>query len=246
MTLVSSVVTWHCHYFHSIIHAHMSLHWVYCCVCSPSSTNTEPSLNLPNLNTALEGLPHGEWYGFSDWLNVPRSQQNEIEAEYSTDGQRMSALLHTYLTSHPAPSWLHVASALYSYKGGRFHAVLERVQSMFPTGKKMHRRYHLLGHIQYVSDFIFVILRLKFHLRMYIILTNLCLSGNYSMCSLEYTVCVHTHHPLCSNPYMHVGSCHSAYTCNLSSYSVHVFSQVCICISTYRCISLFYTCESCP
>ena len=106
---------------------------------SPSSTNTESSLNLHNLNTALETLPDDEWYVFGAWLNVPRSQRDEIRSQYSTERERKSALLHTYLTSYPAPSWQHVADTLYRYIGGKFHAVLERVQTMFPTGKKMYQ-----------------------------------------------------------------------------------------------------------
>ena len=101
---------------------------------SPSSTNTESSLNLHNLNTALETLPDDEWYGFGVWLDVPWSQQDKILSQYSTERERKSALLHTYLTFYPAPSWQHVADALYRYD---YHAVLERVQTMFPTGKKM-------------------------------------------------------------------------------------------------------------
>ena len=104
---------------------------------SPSSTNTESSLNLHNLNTALETLPDDEWYDCGLELNVPRSQLYEIEFQHSTEWERKSALFHTYLTSHPAPSWQRVADALYRYHGGKFHAVLERVQTMFPTGKKM-------------------------------------------------------------------------------------------------------------
>ena len=103
---------------------------------SPSSTNTESSLNLHNLNTALETLPDDKWYDFGLWLNVPRSQRDEIRSQYSTERERKSALLHTYLTSHPAPSWQHVTDTLYRYDG-KLHAVLERVQTMFPTGKKM-------------------------------------------------------------------------------------------------------------
>ena len=104
---------------------------------SPSSTNTEPTLNLHNLNTALETLPDEEWDDFGMWLNVPDPQRNKIRSQYSTERERKSALLHTYLTSYPAPSWQLVADALYRHHGGKFHAVLERVQTMFPTGKKM-------------------------------------------------------------------------------------------------------------
>ena len=102
---------------------------------SPSSTNTETSLNVHNLNRALETLPDKEWCDFGYWLNVPESQRNEIDSQHTSDREKKSALLHTYLTSHPAPSWQGVTDALYRYPGGRFHAVLERVQTMFPTGK---------------------------------------------------------------------------------------------------------------
>ena len=104
---------------------------------SPSSTNTESSLNLHNLNTALETLPDEEWDDFGRGLDVPVSQRRVIRSQYSTERERKSALLHTYVTSHPAPSWLLVADALYRHHGGKFHAVLERVQTMFPTGKKI-------------------------------------------------------------------------------------------------------------
>ena len=106
---------------------------------SPSSTctNTESSLNLHNLNTALETLPDEEWDDFGMWMNVPGSQRTKIRSQYSTKRERKSALLHTYLTSYPAPSWQHVADILYRCGWGKFHAVLEKVQTMFPTGKKM-------------------------------------------------------------------------------------------------------------
>ena len=113
----------------------------YCCVCvhlSPLSTNTEPSLTLHNLNIALDTLPDEEWDDFGIKLNVPYSQRNEIKSQYISDGERKSALLHTYLTSHPAPSWQHVAEALYRCYDGKFHTVLGRVQRMFPTGKGIY------------------------------------------------------------------------------------------------------------
>ena len=118
----------------------------YCCVCV-HSTNTEPSLTLHNLNIALDTLPDRVWFDFAWRLNVPDSQQNEIRSQYSSDGERKPALLHTYLTSHPAPSWQHVADAVYRYSGGKFHTVLGRVQRMFPTGKKMHY-CHIHVHVQ--------------------------------------------------------------------------------------------------
>ena len=100
---------------------------------SLSSTNTDSSLSLHNLNTALGTLPPEELEDFGRrGLDIPWSQWRQIESQYRTAGERQSTLLQTYLTSHPAPSWQQVATALYEW---RLHAVLERVQTMFPSGK---------------------------------------------------------------------------------------------------------------
>ena len=100
---------------------------------SLSSTNTDSSLLLHNLNTALGILPPDELEGFGlNGLDIPESQWYQIKSQYRTAGERQSALLQTYLTSHPAPSWQHVATALYER---RLHTVLQRVQTMLPSGK---------------------------------------------------------------------------------------------------------------
>ena len=106
------------------------------CLCPPlsSCTNTEPSLTPHNLTTALDTLPDDVWHDFGWKINVPRSKRDNIKSQYSSDGERKSALIHTYLTSHPAPSWQHITQALYRCDEGKHHAVLERVQRMFPTG----------------------------------------------------------------------------------------------------------------
>ena len=115
------------------------------CLCPPlsSCTNTEPSLTPHNLTTALDTLPDDMWFDFGVLIDVPRSKSGSIRSQYSSDGERKSALLHTYLTSHPAPSWLHITCALYRCDDGKQHAVLERVQRMFPTGNQCHRYAHL-------------------------------------------------------------------------------------------------------
>ena len=115
------------------------------CLCPPlsSCTNTEPSLTPHNLTTALDTLPDDVWDDFGLWIDVPDSKMDNIKSHYSSDGERKSALLHTYLTSHPAPSWQHITDALYRCDEGKHHAVLERVQRMFPTGDQYHGYTHL-------------------------------------------------------------------------------------------------------
>ena len=111
-----------------------------------SCTNTEPSLTPHNLTTALDTLPDKVWNDFGMWIDVPLSKMANIESQYSSDGERKSALLHTYLTSHPAPSWQHITHALYRCDNGKQNAVLERVQRMFPTGDQYHDM-HIYKHV---------------------------------------------------------------------------------------------------
>ena len=98
-----------------------------------SLSNTDSSLSLHNLNTALGTLPPDQLEGFGFYLNIPVSKRQQIKSEYRTVGERQSALLLTYLTFHPAPSWQHVATTLYQ---NDLYSVLERVQAMFPSGKR--------------------------------------------------------------------------------------------------------------
>ena len=68
-------------------------------------------------------------------IDVPKSKLNEIESQLSTDGERKAAVFSVYLTEHPQPMWEHVSDILYQYNNGQYHSVLDRLQSMFPTGE---------------------------------------------------------------------------------------------------------------
>ena len=114
-----------------VVYLHITYDYV---LFSLSFTTTETSLTLHNLDTALETLPDDKLDYFGWFLNIPKSQRDRIRSQYSTASEWRTALLQTFLTSHPAPSWQHVADILYR---SECHAVLERVQRMFPTGKKI-------------------------------------------------------------------------------------------------------------
>ena len=104
-----------------------------------SVSNTDSSLSLHNLNTALGTLPPDQLGDIAHFgLNIPWSKWQQIESEYRMAGERQSALLQTYLTFHPAPSWQHVATAIYEEC---LHSVLETVQTMFPSGKRIMCSY---------------------------------------------------------------------------------------------------------
>ena len=85
--------------------------------CSLFSPPTDPTLTLTSL-TQLLGSVEG-WRGFCYWLNIPPS----VYRKHRDDVQ---GLCEWYLTHHPAPSWLQVATAL--YRRGQ-HDVLEVLRS---------------------------------------------------------------------------------------------------------------------
>ena len=80
-------------------------------------------------------------------INVPDSKLEEIESQFSTDGERKAAVFNVYLTEHPQPTWDHVSDILYQLSDGQYHSVLDRLQSMFPTGECAE---HVLVHCVYL------------------------------------------------------------------------------------------------
>ena len=94
----------------------------------------EPSLTLSNLTTVLEPLPEREWESFGDWMDVPESILNKIESQFVSDKERKAEVLRVIHTQHPHLTWEHVSFVLYRLLGGKYHNVLETVQTKFPTG----------------------------------------------------------------------------------------------------------------
>ena len=97
---------------------------------------TDPSLNLSNLTSALDSLPGREWRWFGRKMDVPKSMLDEIESRFHSDEERKTAVLRVYLTDHPCPAWEHVSDVIYVYLD-EHHSVLERLQSLFPTGEHL-------------------------------------------------------------------------------------------------------------
>ena len=88
--------------------------------CSLFSPPTDPTLTLTSLTQLLGSVE--DWELFSAWLDIPDS----VYWKHSDETQRVQGLCEWYLTHHPAPSWLHVAIALYS-RGE--HDILEVLRS---------------------------------------------------------------------------------------------------------------------
>ena len=103
---------------------------MYIVFLCPSSTDT--SLTPFNLTLALQSLPDKEWSGVSFGLDMPKSTWDKIQSQFHSDEERKAAVIRVYLIEHPHPTWEHVSDVL--YKRG-YHSVLERLQSLFPTGE---------------------------------------------------------------------------------------------------------------
>ena len=95
---------------------------------------TDPSLNLSNLTSALDSLPGSEWKWFGGEMDVLVSMLDEIESQFHSDEERKTAVLRVCLADHPQPTWELVSNAVYRMG---YHSVLERLQSLFPTGEHL-------------------------------------------------------------------------------------------------------------
>ena len=91
------------------------------------------------MRSALDTLPADKWEEFSVGLYVPQSKLDQIRSQFTSDEERKDEVIRIYHTQHPHPTWELVSDALYMCGGAfddqQFHNVLDRLQSMFPTGK---------------------------------------------------------------------------------------------------------------
>ena len=68
-------------------------------------------------------------------MDVPESTRDKILSQLSNDKEKKAQVLGEISTEHPHLTWEHVSDVLYRLGGGEYHHVLERVQSLFPTGE---------------------------------------------------------------------------------------------------------------
>jgi hypothetical protein len=80
---------------------------------------TDPTMTLTNLTRLLGSVEN--WSRFCAWLHI-RDQVHDVQAD------RVKSSCEWYLANHPAPSWLHVARALYY---AREHNVLFLLTNRF-------------------------------------------------------------------------------------------------------------------
>ena len=104
------------------------------------------------MQSALDTLPDTQWKRFGAEINVPKSKREEIESQFSTDGERKAAVFSVYLTEHPQPTWDHVSDCLYRFRDGQYHSVLDRLQSMFPTGECAEHVHVHCVHLRHIDS----------------------------------------------------------------------------------------------
>ena len=72
----------------------------------------------------------------------------QIESQFTSDEERRDEVIRIYHTQHPHPLWERVSDVLYrcghAFDDQQFHNVLDRLQSMFPTGKSVSPSQQLL------------------------------------------------------------------------------------------------------
>ena len=112
---------------------------MYTCKCVVDLFLSDPSLTPSNMTTALDTLPAHKWRMLGRMLNIPESKLDQIESQFASDEERKEEVIRIYLTQHPHPSWEHTSDRLYVVVAVDddqvYHSVVERLQSMFPTGQ---------------------------------------------------------------------------------------------------------------
>jgi hypothetical protein len=77
----------------------------------------------------------GGKYGLPSDLDIPTAKFRDIRKNYPDELQRKKAMLEWYVDNHPAPSWKHVANALYS---NHKEDVLDILRSQYLKGRPVY------------------------------------------------------------------------------------------------------------
>ena len=93
--------------------------WLTSVICFPP---TDPTPTLTSLTQLLDGVAAE----VRNYLDIPSFVYADLKRQHSDPALFEKSLCEWYLSNHPAPSWRHVAEALYR---GREHDVLEVVRN---------------------------------------------------------------------------------------------------------------------
>ncbi len=95
-----------------------------------SSSCTDDTLTLANLTQLVNNME--DWDDFRRLICIPDSKYEALKQQHPDGAQWKKAACVWYLTEHPAPSWSHVATALYIIEE---HAVLDVLRMHYLKGQ---------------------------------------------------------------------------------------------------------------
>ena len=74
-----------------------------------------------------------DWNGVGILLCIPHTKREDIKAAHSSDEDRLTALVSTYLSGHPCPTWTAIAAILQNeHYGG---AAAAEAAAQYVTGE---------------------------------------------------------------------------------------------------------------
>ena len=76
-------------------------------------SHSDPSLISHNVRQVMEVVRQERWRVVGDELAVPDSILDKINAEYSSDNEKMSAVINYVVNIIPEITWEKIAAALY-------------------------------------------------------------------------------------------------------------------------------------
>ena len=116
----------------------------------------DQSLTPENLSSVLDIMADWLWDDFSRYVNIPASEIDKIDRQYSSLRERKQAVIPHIISTHPSLSWRLVAHALYRmvilyvYVPGvgddTSHRALDRLQQKFPTGNTYCIQHYVCPH----------------------------------------------------------------------------------------------------
>ena len=108
----------------------------------------DPSLTPENLSTVLDSMSDEQCSEFGEFANVPESELERIRRQYSSGREKKQGVIHSLTSTHPAPSWTHVAHALYRtayWKNDESCLrALDCLQQLFPIGTYIHTYMYMV------------------------------------------------------------------------------------------------------
>ena len=166
-------------YTHALMCTNARSSTILCSVvtmCTLLCSLADPSLTPENLSTVLDSMSDKQWEEFGGYANIPESELERIERQYSSEREKKQAVIHSLASTHPALSWTLVAHALYrtAWWGSDESCLraLDRLQQLFPIGMCIHFTCILCDHVHENQPYVSRINEIRAFIAQHIILAK--------------------------------------------------------------------------